>query len=75
MLSPKKVAAIELCYDVAGDWSDGAFWAFCEENGVDAYDLEAYEQEKKLKGGIKMNLSKMSILILVIWIVGMIRVN
>jgi hypothetical protein len=51
MLSPEKIAAIQHCYDIAGDWPDGAWWAFCEENGVDVDDLMAYEDERKSKEG------------------------
>ena len=31
-VKPKMRAKIELVYDVAGDFSDGAFFGYCEEN-------------------------------------------
>ncbi len=51
-VSPKMAAKIELVQDVAGDFSDGAYFAFCEEQGVGVEDLEAYFEEHK-KGGEK----------------------
>ncbi len=41
---------IELCYDVAGGFSDGAWWAFCAERGVEPEDLVAYWNKHDEKG-------------------------
>lgn len=49
-VSEKMRTKIELVQTVAGDWNDGAFLAFCEEQGVDATDLEAYYDEHKPGG-------------------------
>lgn len=48
-------AKIDLVYNIGSEFSDGAFFALCEENGVDATDLEAYfenhEEKKKPEPG------------------------
>ena len=42
-------AKIELVDDVAGDFPDGAYLAYCEEKGVGVEDLEVYSREHKEK--------------------------
>ncbi len=46
-------AKIDLCYDIAKDFSDGAWWAFCEEQGVTPEDLVAYWEEHKKEEATK----------------------
>ena len=50
-LSLKKIAEIELCYDIGSDFPDGAWWGLLEEHGVDVEDLVAYWEERKKKVG------------------------
>lgn len=53
-MNDAKRAKIEVALGIAEDFSDGTFWAFMAEQGIDADDLAAYEAEKaKKKKGAK----------------------
>lgn len=45
-LSAKKIAEIELCYDIGGDFPDGAWWALVAEHGIDPEEIMAYFEMK-----------------------------
>lgn len=48
-VTEKTAAKIELVESITADWSGGAWWAFVEEQGLDADDLAAYWDEHKEK--------------------------
>lgn len=53
-LTAQKLARIELCYDIAGDFPDGAWWAFCEEQDLYPDDFIAYWDWKKANNTVNM---------------------
>ena len=52
-VTPEMASKIEVVQSVAGDFSDGAYFAFCAEQGVGMEDLEAYFETHQGKAHVK----------------------
>ncbi len=52
-LTPERRAKIEVAMDVADDFSDGAFMAYMEEQGIDVSELEVFSTEHECDPKIK----------------------
>lgn len=48
-MDKKKIAKIELCYDIGDDLPDGAWWALVQEHGLEPEDFMEYWDEKNSK--------------------------